>query len=142
MKTTKKEQLEQERNKAKEFLRELFPVGSTAHTVLRHRSSSGMYRAISVVACKDGEMMDVSYWCARAMTSYDKIDQKHGGLKASGCGMDMGFAVVSNLSYALYPNGFECIGDKCPSNDHSNGDRNYEPHHHNSGDYAIKHRWL
>lgn len=37
---------------------------------------------------------------------------------------------------------FECIGHGCPSNDHCNGDRDYTPHHHNSGGYALKHRWL
>jgi hypothetical protein len=47
--------------------------------------------------------------------------------------MDMGFHVVYNLSSALYRGGFGCIGDKpvrCPSNDHSNGDRDYTPHMH------------
>ena len=54
----------------------------------------------------------------------------------------MGFAVIYELSQALFPKGFECIGEKCPSNDHSNGDRDYTPHHHNSGGYALKHRWM
>jgi hypothetical protein len=40
----------------------------------------------------------------------------------------------------LWPDGWTCIGEKCPSNDHFNGDRNYEPHLHKSGAYAITKR--
>lgn len=69
--------------------------------------------------------------------------EKSLGLTVGGCGMDMGFHLVYNLSRVLFPSGFECIGKGCPSNDHSNGDRNYEPHRHTGdGGYAIKHRWL
>lgn len=43
------------------------------------------------------------------------------GLKIGGCGMDMGFHVVNSLSYALYGEGYQCLGKgKCPSNYHSN----------------------
>lgn len=59
-----------------------------------------------------------------------------------GVGMDMGFALVHELSYSLWPNGFECTGQRCPSSDHANGDRNYEPHHHASGGYALRQEWL
>jgi hypothetical protein len=59
-----------------------------------------------------------------------------------GCGMDMGFAAVYGLSYALFGKGFECTGPNCPANDHSNGDRDYTPHMHSDGGYALKHRWL
>lgn len=52
----------------------------------------------------------------------------HDAVKMGGAGMDMGFALVHSLSYALFPDGFGCIGDGCPSNDHSNGDRDYTPH--------------
>lgn len=140
MKTTKKALRDAEQIEAQTKLREYFPVGSTAHTILRHKSSSGIYRAISVVSNLDGDPYDLSYLVARA--TGDKIDQNHGGIKAGGCGMDMGFAIVYSMSCALYRGGFECIGTKCPSNDHSNGDRNYEPHHHNDGGYAIRQRWL
>jgi hypothetical protein len=34
--------------------------------------------------------------------------------------MDMGFALVSNLSATLYRDGFDCTGEHCSSNDHSN----------------------
>lgn len=129
-----------EKQKAISYLRSLLPPGSTVHTILRHVSSSGMMRAISPIVIKDGESQDVTYWVSRALAL--SVDQKHYGVKMSGCGMDMGFSLVHELSYALYPDSFSCIGKDCPSNDHSNGDRNYEPHQHSSGGYALKHRWL
>lgn len=60
----------------------------------------------------------------------------------AGCGMDVGFSLVYNLGWVLFPNGFECVGERCPSNDHSNGDRDYSPHHHSDGGYALRQRWL
>ena len=57
--------------------------------------------------------------------------------------MEMGFSLVYTLSSTLYPEGFKCIGyGRCPSNDHRNGDRDYSPHQHDSGGYAINHEWL
>jgi hypothetical protein len=82
--------------------------------------------------------------------------------------MDMGFHLVYNLSYSLFPDGFGCIGRAedyrfhCPSNDHSNGDRDYTPHMsenerlgadgslctchathwHKDGGYALIQKWL
>ena len=56
--------------------------------------------------------------------------------------MDMGFHLVYELSRALYPAGFVCSGDKCNSNDHSNGDRDHSPHQHQDGGYALRCRWI
>jgi len=71
-----------------------------------------------------------------------RFDRDREGIKVSGCGMDMGFHVVYNLSRTLFQDAFTCIGKTCPSNDHSNGDRNYRRHKHSDGGYALKHRWL
>jgi hypothetical protein len=130
---------------AREQLRAMLPPGSTVKTILRHVSRSGMTRAISPVV--DGE--DVSWLVVRAVPGF-RFNQRHDGITMGGCGMDMGFSLVYTLSRALYPNGFECIGEgdpdtwgsRCPSNDHSNGDRDYTPHHHSSGGYALKQAWL
>lgn len=134
---------ERERLKAEAILklREMLPPGSTVKTILRHVSRSGMMRSISPMI--DGE--DYSWLVGRALDM--RFDQKNGGLRIGGCGMDMGFALVYNLSQVLYPKGFSCIGEdgplgRCPSNDHSNGDRDYTPHMHGSGGYALRHRWL
>ena len=131
---------QEERVAAAEQLRNWLKPGDTVHTVLRHVSRSGMSRSISLVVCHDGEPFDISYWAARAMGN--RIDQNKGGIKIDGAGMDMGFALVYNLAATLYAL-WDCLGTKCPSSDHSNGDRNYSPlHTHKDGGYALRHRWL
>lgn len=158
---TKAQKAEQEA--AREDLRKELPPGSTVYTVLRHCSRSGMYRAIDVYAIRDNEPRRLTFSVAKA-TGY-RYDRKHEALGIGGCGMDMGFAIVSELSYHLYPNGFPCSGEHCPSNDHSNGHHGRDhdgdtfqrcvrsvegcthPDHkapgwHSSGHYALAHRWL
>ncbi len=139
-----------EKAKAIEQLREMFPPGSTAHTILRHCARSGMTRWISVVHNDE----DVSWLVARALG--EKANQQHDGIKVGGCGMDMGFHLVYSLSSVLYPDGFDCIDPGegyrrgCPSNDHSNYRDSNEPgrrladmpRHHSSGGYAVSQRWL
>jgi hypothetical protein len=66
-------------------------------------------------------------------------DQSDGGLKIGGCGMDMGFALVYALGRKLYPDGFDCAGERCPSNDHCN---RVEATHHKDGGYALRHAWI
>jgi hypothetical protein len=133
------------REEAREQLREMFPPGSTAKTILRHVTSSGMGRSISVIS---PECEDITWLVMRA-GDFGRFDDRNGGIKRGGCGMDMGFDLVYSLSRTLYRDGFECAGagevsfhTACPSNDHSNGDRDYSPHHHSDGGYAISQRWL
>lgn len=134
-------------------LRSFLKPGMTIYTVLCHRSSSGMSRSISLVIPKrcyrdeypvdaDGavlgnakpkrkqflEIASLDYWAAQAM-GY-RIDDKHGGLRMQGCGMDMGFQLVYQLGATLWPN-----GTKKP-----HGRRNGQPD--SAGGYALKHRWL
>lgn len=153
-----------ERDEALVRLRGLVKPGTTIYTILRHRSRSGMSRSISTILHEneggDGPF-DFTWLTARALDM--RIDQNEGGVKIGGCGMDMGFALVYDLSRTLFPDGYGCVGKKCPSNDHSNGDRDYTPHNqplvdelkaagvismvaanhwHKDGGYAIRHRWL
>lgn len=129
----------QEREEAIARLHEMVKPGDTVRTILRHVSASGMTRWISVVI--DGE--DYSWLVARAMGT--RANQgRHEGIKREGCGMDMGFDLVYSLSRTLYRDGYACIGEGCPANDHSNGDRDYTPGHvvHADGGYALNQRWL
>ena len=103
---------------AREKCREMFPPGTTVSTVLRHVSRSGMMRSISVLAVEDGQAYDASYWVARAID--EKIDQKNGGIRISGAGMDMGWHLVYRLSNALY----------CP-----------DKYDHDAA-YSLKQRWV
>ena len=120
--------------------------GDRLYTVTRHTSASGMTRSISTFVVRDNQPICIDYRVARLLDL--PFDQKHGGCKTSGCGMDMGFHLIYELSRTLFPNGFECVGRDdarrtwCPSNDHTNGDRNYESHHHQDGGYALRQRWL
>jgi hypothetical protein len=148
------------------YLRGILFPGDTVYCVLRGVSSSGMYRRISLLAApRDGTTSPI----VRARAEPFVIDGyairvgigsrprgRADGIGVGGCGMDMGFALVYELSQMLFPNGYGCIGKGCPSNDHSNGDRDYtlhaEPgtglqgvgfaHWHKSGGYALKHKWL
>ena len=129
-----------EREEAQERLREMLPPGATVTTNLRHVSRSGMMRAIQCHILKDSDVRWIDTLVCKA-TGYP-FSERYEAVRADGCGMDMGFAVVYDLAHSLYPDGFQCIGDRCPSNDHSNRDRNYKPHHHGDGGYALRHRWL
>jgi len=150
--------------KACERLRELLKPGDTVYTILRHRARSGMFRVIAPVVIVNGDPLCPCWLVADAIGA--KVHREHEGISMGGCGMDMGFHLVHNLGYALWRDGFGCIGERCPSNDHSNGDRMYfphctgydrlgqpidqpcillncnGPHWHQSGGYALRHRWL
>lgn len=139
---------QREQDEALTELREILKPGDTLFTVLRHKSSTGMYRAIDVYkfeAEPNGQIGPrwLSRLIARALDW--RFDQRYDALGVPGAGMDMGFHVVNSLSHALYPHGMQCLGDHCPANDHSNGDRDYTPGHQHSGGsgaYAIRQRWL
>lgn len=129
---------EAERQEAIEKLRGILKPGDMVYTILRHVSRSGMSRDISVLSSAEQDIT----WLVGRVLDYRRAD--NGGLRVGGCGMDMGFHIVHNLSYALFPGSFVCIGPWCPANDHSNGGRDYTPHLHSKGaaGYALKHRWL
>jgi hypothetical protein len=156
-----------EHTEALERLREWLKPGDTVHTILRHVSRSGMQRVIQLVRIEPGEtshearVLHIGWSAARALGM--RYDNKREGIVVGGCGMDMGFALVYELSRVLWPNGHGCTGVGCPSNDHSNGDRDYTPHNaalvaelernrvstaiaanhwHTDGGYTLKQRWL
>ena len=125
---------------SKEKLLEMLKPGDTVYTILRHVSRSGMSRVIDLVIISDGQPFSISGWAAKVTNS--KLDRDRWGIKIGGTGMDMGFALVYDLSYVLFKDGFTCMGEKCPANDHNNGDRDYTPHQHSDPGYALKQRWI
>jgi len=134
---------EAERQEAVEQLREWLKPGDTVFTILRHVSRSGMTRHIGVVVMQDGIDLHPNWAVASAIDV--RMNKAGNGVVMGGCGMDMGFALVYDLSRVLFPDGFACIDDSatCPSNDHSNyphWGRHKNPH--NDGGYALKQRWL
>lgn len=130
-----------EQAEAVKRLLEWVKPGDTVYTVLRQVSRSGMSRRIDCYQLVNGEPHYLTGNVAK-VCGYP-FPRSGEGLRVNGCGMDMGFSVVYNLSATLFPAGFGCAGEGCPSNDHSNGDRNYTTaHHHADGGYALKQRWL
>lgn len=129
-----------EKNRAMEYLREAAPIGSTLYTIVTHVAASGMSRSIRVLTIRDNAPRDVSYLAAKVLDY--RLDEKNGGLRVGGAGMDMGFHVVNSLSYALH--GFE--KKRCA--EHANSDAPsvsgrscgtaecFEP------GYTLTHRWI
>lgn len=139
-----------ERDAAIMQLREWITPGDTVYTVLRHVSRSGGRREIGVVLMRsNGAPMDFSprivdlhpnYAVSKALRI--PLAKRGDAVIVNGGGMDMGFHLVYELGAALWPNGYTCTGPGCQSNAHTNGDRDYTPHLHRDGGYALQQRWL
>ena len=129
-----------DKQSSKEMLLELVKPGDTVYTILRHVSRSGMSRSIDLIVMSDGKPLSISAWAADVINI--RLDHDRWGLKIRGTGMDMGFALVYELSSALFRDNFTCIGEGCPANDHFNGDRDYTPHQHSDAGYALRQLWL
>ncbi len=117
-------------------LRTALPPGSTIYTTVTHVSRSGMSRSIRCFTIENDEPFDISYRIARALG--DRLDPKNGGIKIGGCGMDMGFAIVHNLSYAIHGMESEGEGKEASNQGHPFPPR---PGHFRSG-YSLNHKWL
>ena len=116
---------------ARKNLKELLKPGDTVYTILRHVSRSGMSRSISMFVVKKNEHIDVTYWASRVLE--DRIDQRNNGIVTTGCGMDMGFHLVYNLSWTLFPKGFKA------KKNHSYQHR--QDGYVKDGGYALNHQW-
>lgn len=123
------------------ILKEELKAGRMVYTVLRSVARSGMSRTLSVVIITDeGNTWDITGLVARVLGD---TRQRDGSIRVGGCGLDVGMSTVYNLSTVLFRGGFTCTGhENCPSNDHANGDRDYTPHLHRDGGYALRHRWI
>jgi hypothetical protein len=94
-----------ERDKAITQLREWIKPGDTVYTILDSVSRSGMSRQIRVVVPytrEDGTIdhLHPNYSVAKAIGQ--RQAKKGNGIIMGGCGMDMGFALVYELSQVLY----------------------------------------
>ena len=155
---TKAKKAEQE--EAIAYLRAVLRPGDTVYTKSEHVSRSGMMHHISLYVIRENEPINITYRAAAAL-DYCLADR---GLKVGGYGMDMGFAVVYNLSRTLFPDGFGIpmvrekrdIGpsrkETPKSHEHANklyalGYRAYGRNGDSSGwdsdgGYALHQRWL
>lgn len=146
---TKKEK-EARAAQAVAYLKEYLHPGDRVYTILCSVSRSGMSRHIDVVIPtlgKDGKLgiYKISHLVADAL---DYRRAKDGSLVVGGCGMDMGYSVAYGLSSVLFRDAFKCIGEGCPSNDHTNDrDGSWERSKnkgrlHSDGGYALTHAWV
>lgn len=110
--TSKKTQ--EQRAEAIDSLRAFLKPGDTVTTTVMHVSRSGMSRVImcQAVGMQDGKpyIRDISWLVSRAV-GYP-LDEKNGGVKIGGCGMNMCFALVYELGSVLFPDGFGIVGYK------------------------------
>lgn len=91
-----------EQDEAKAFLLANAPAGSTVYLSLQSVSRSGMSRVIvPAIKGKDGDFLNVAWYLAR-VCGLPFVSGFSRGVRISGCGMDMGLALVDQLSYALY----------------------------------------
>lgn len=128
-----------EREEARKRLLSSIKPGDTLFTVLRHVSSSGMSRDIDIYQIESTIAEPNVWWLSGLAAAAAGFSRKGDAIRVSGAGMDMGYHLVYSLSRCLFPEGFGCIGETCPSNDHSNGDAY---HWHKDGGYALRHRWI
>ena len=77
--------------------------GEKVYTILKHVSQSGMYRVVDLYVIHDNRPIRITY-SACAATGM-KYDRRHEGMGVGGCGTDVGFEAVYNLSIALFCNG-------------------------------------
>jgi len=101
---SKTAQARQDRDYAREqLLTHYVSEGSRVYTILRHVSSSGMSRDISlVIADSEGRICDITYYAADALGDRLIERNSHRAIRVNGCGMDMGFSLVYNLSSVLF----------------------------------------
>lgn len=139
---------------SREYLAALLKSGDTVYTKVDHVSKSGMSRIISAYIIRDNTPTNISRHVAVAIGA--NFDSDRWGVKMGGCGMDITFALVYNLSRALFSEGHECTGStgwtktyrkaknpRCGSNDHSNGDHVYRKGKmHRDGGYALHREYL
>lgn len=100
---SKKAQQQLDRDFAVEYLlTHYLTEGVKVYTILRHVSTSGMSRDISLVIAQGDEVVDITYYAAHALGEKVTESKGHRAIKQNGCGMDMGFNLVYNLSSVLF----------------------------------------
>jgi hypothetical protein len=128
---------EKEKQAAITHLRELLPPGSTIYTVLRHVSKSGMMRAVDAYTIIANEPRRLSALISDACGI--TYNTKHEALQLTGCGMDMGFHLVQNLSYTLH--GMESIGAAAITAQEAGRPFRPTSRTYRAG-YSLHHEWL
>jgi len=99
-----KQVIDKEKEETKKRLKKLLRKGHyKVYCKLNHVSRSGMLRYIDFYTIVDDRPVYLTGYIDK-VTSYKRApyNARYEGLKVEGCGMDMGFAVVYDLSQTLY----------------------------------------
>ncbi len=132
---TKKEEARLERQRCIGRVKELLNGNRKVYTRIDSVSASGMSRQISafipVVDKRDGspDIVNISYYIAKILHNRQG---KSGGVIMGGCGMDMGFSMVYNVSSYLF------LGGDGKTVTGRNGDTKPET----DGGYILQQSWL
>ena len=89
---------------SEEWLKKYLREGDTIYTICRHVSRSGAMRHITFYIMLDNEPFRINAHIADVLDM--KFNKHNDALKVSGCGMDMGFHIVYELSHRLFNNGY------------------------------------
>lgn len=124
---SKKAQKEANKANAIAELKNLLPHGTTVYTSNAKVARTNMQAWLKLFIVKDGEILSIAGKVSDALG----LRWKDGTVLVHGCGMDRGFHIVMNLSYALH--GHESHGDKAhnkptPDNMHAG--------------YTLRHEWI
>lgn len=79
--------------------------GDKLYYSVTHVSRSGMSRSIEILLSHEWGIDNLSWVVAKAINH--PFDNKNGGVKIGGCGMDMGFAIIYSLGQVMFPEGFK-----------------------------------
>lgn len=126
-----------------ERLTKLLTPGTVVYCVNRHTSRSGMMRHIDFYIMANNEPVYISKSVATVLGM--SMAPRDNGIKVGGCGMDMGFSVVYNLSATIFRD--------AKRDDHEsihNGEGDYKSSQANlcrnvkckDTGYWLSHRWM
>lgn len=124
-------------NKLRE-LRNLLKVGTTIFTTENYPGRSTTARVSLYIPFNRGrDGLTIQNLTHRA-ADVAGFHVRNGEIAMGGYGYSKSYHAVYALSRTLYPNGHGCIGEGCPSNDHSNGAPRDGIMHHSDGGYALR----
>lgn len=101
---SKKQETQREQQECLTWLKKHLVPNHNIYCFVMHVSSSGMSRVIKTCAIIDGELMDISYYVAKTLGW--RLDKHGRGVIVQGCGMDMCFHTIYELSYAVFGLGY------------------------------------
>lgn len=100
----KKNIIEQEQKALTAYLKSLFAPGKEIYRSVLHVSASGMSREIGLYIVKDNRILDISFEVASVL-GWTKSKTKR-AVRVEGCGMDMIFHTIYELSQRLFNDGY------------------------------------